>query len=59
VRHVALLERQSRRGETGARACRTDGVLAHESLQMLIRRCAVAARLLELRETEQRVIGVW
>jgi hypothetical protein len=51
-RVVALLERQARRRQTSARARGAHGVLAHESLQMLIRRRTIAACLLQLRERE-------
>ena len=34
-------------------------MLPHEPLQMLVRRRAIAARLFELGQREQRVIRIW
>ena len=59
ARNVALLEREARRGEPGARTRRSGGMLPHEALQMLIRRGPITARLFELGEREQCVVGIW
>jgi hypothetical protein len=53
-----LLECEPRRGEPGTGARWTHRVLTHESLQMLVRRRAVAARLFQLGQREQRVVRV-
>ena len=47
---VVLLERQASRREAGACACWTRRMLTHESLQVLVRRGAIAARLLQFGE---------
>jgi len=55
---VVLLERQSRRRESGARPRGTRRMLADESLQMLIRRGPIAACLFQFGEREERIVGV-
>jgi hypothetical protein len=47
---VVLFEGEARRRESGARARRTRRMLTDESLQVLIGRCAIAARLFQLGE---------
>ena len=48
--HVTLLERQPRRGEARTCAGEAHRMLAHEPLQVLICRRAIATRLFELGE---------
>src|SRR4029079_3132879 len=56
---IVLLEREPCRRESGARPPRTRRMLTDESLQVLIGRGAIAARLLQLGEREECVVGVW
>jgi hypothetical protein len=53
-----LLEGEPRRSESGTCARRTRRMLAYESLKMLVRRSAIAARLFQFGERQQCVIGV-
>jgi hypothetical protein len=53
-----LLECQPRCCEARACAGGAHWVLAHESLQMLIRRGAIATRLFELGDRQQGIVGV-
>ena len=57
--HISLLERQPRGRQPGSRTRWAHRMLPHEPLQMLIRRGAIATRLFELGEREERVVGVW
>ena len=55
---VVLLEGQASRRQPGARARWTRRMLMYESLQMLVRRSTIAARLLQLGERQERIVGV-
>ena len=53
-----LLEREPRRGESSAGPPRTRGMLANESLKMLVCRGPIAARLFQLGKREQCIVRV-
>jgi hypothetical protein len=55
---VPLLEREACRREPGARARGACRMLAHEPLEMLERRRAIAARLFQLGERQERIVGI-